>query len=196
MPLEIRTERLVLRSWRGEDAPELLPVLEANYARLSPWIPAHVATPVPIPELTERLTAFGANFSSSREWRYGIFAPDARTVLGEVALFPRAGTGRVPYPDADHIEIGYWLRADETGKGLITEAARAAIGVAKTLPTLTHVEIRCDARNVPSAAVPRRLGFSLARTVNSPAVVTTQPVNELQVWVFVLRDSGNVAPVE
>jgi hypothetical protein len=77
VPAQLRTDRLILRSWQVDDAVALLPILEKNYDFLSPWIPAHVATPVPLPQLAERLRAFAGKFNESREWRYGIFAPDA-----------------------------------------------------------------------------------------------------------------------
>ena len=77
VPAEVRTARLVLRPWRAEDAADLQPILEANHAHLAPWIPVRVSTPAPVPELTERLERFAADFAANREWRYGIFTPDA-----------------------------------------------------------------------------------------------------------------------
>ena len=158
----MRTARLLLRPWTATDAARLRPILEANLTHLGPWIPAHVATPVPVPELAERLAGFGEDFASGRAYRYALLTPDGTKVLGEVDLFPRAATGRVPLPDADHSELGYWLDAAVTGQGLATEAAGALVAIAETLPGMTHVEVRCDAANTASAAVPRRLGFHLA----------------------------------
>lgn len=186
VPVELRTARLLLRPWRAEDAPLLHPVLATNQAHLGPWIPARVAEPVPLPALAQRLAGFAADFAAAREWRYGLFAAGERSVLGEVGLYPRDAAGRVPYAAADHIEIGYWLRAEATGQGLATEAARAVLAVADRLPGLTRVEIRCDARNRPSAAVPRRLGFVLATTIRQPAVNSAEPPIELQLWSCVL----------
>ena len=96
VPAELRTERLLLRAWRAEDAHALLPVLQANFAYLSPWIPARIATPSPIPELGERLTAHAAEFMADKEWRYALLSPDASHIIGEVSLFPRNAAGRVP----------------------------------------------------------------------------------------------------
>ena len=151
---------MVLRPWRGDDAELLLPVLEANQTHLGPWIPRRVAEPVPIAELAERLSQFGVDFEEEREWRYALFTPDEATVLGDVGLYPRNAEGRVAFAGADRVEVGYWLRADMTGRGLATEAARAVLDVAAFLGVFGHVEIRCDARNAPSIAVPRRLGFA------------------------------------
>jgi RimJ/RimL family protein N-acetyltransferase len=184
-PVELRTERLVLRPWRDEDATALQPILHANLAHLGPWIPARVASSASIPELTERLAGFAADFAAGREWRYALFAPNEQELLGEVGLYPRSATARVAYTDADRAEIGYWLRADMTGQGLATEAARAMLSVAATLERLAHVEIRCDARNAPSAAVPRRLGFVLATTIIQPVVAPGAPPVQMQIWTSV-----------
>lgn len=186
VPAELRTERLTMRPWRAEDASALHPILVANWKHLGPWIPARVATPVPVPELEVRLAGFGDDFASGREFRYGLFAPDGREVLGEAGLYPRSATRRVPLADATCIELGYWLRADLTGRGLVTEASRALVALAETLPHLTHVEIRCDARNAPSAAIPKRLDFTLATTLIEPATLPDEEPVQLQVWTLPL----------
>jgi RimJ/RimL family protein N-acetyltransferase len=182
VPVEIRTERLVMRPWRAEDAEALHPILVSNWDHLGPWIPARVATPVPVPELAQRLAGFANDFASGRDFRYGLFARDGHDVLGEAGLYPRSAAGRVPLAEADCIELGYWLRADLTGRGLVTEASRALVDVAMTLPHLAHIEIRCDARNAPSAAIPRRLGFALTSTLVEPASVPDEDPVLLQVW--------------
>jgi len=185
VPVELRTERLLLRPWRAGDAARLRPVLVANESHLGPWIPARVAELVPLPELARRLAGFAADFLAAREWCYGLFTADERDLLGEVGLYPRDATERVPYAAADRVEIGYWLRADRTGQGLATEAARTVLAVAAELPGLTQAEIRCDARNAPSAAVPQRLGFRLATTIRQPAA-SAAPAIDLQLWTRAL----------
>lgn len=181
VPAELRTARLVLRPWRAEDAAALQPILQKNHAHLGPWIPVRVSTPAPIPELTERLAGFAADFAANREWRYGIFTPEGE-ILGEAGLYPRTEDTRVPYHDADRVELGYWLREDKTGRGLVTEAARALLTVAETLPGLSCIEIRCDERNAPSAAVPRRLGFVLADTIADVGIQPGERAVQLQIW--------------
>ncbi|MHB1312466.1 MAG: GNAT family N-acetyltransferase [Gemmatimonadaceae bacterium] len=178
IPASLRTERLFLRAWSAADAAVLQPVLAANVAHLGPWIPARVSTPLPVPELALRLAGYDADFTGGRAFRYALLTHDATQLLGEVDLFPRAATGRVPLAEADHVELGYWLDAAVTGRGLATEAAHALFAVAETLPGMTHVDIRCDVANGASAAVPKRLGFRLAAVEG-----------ELQVWRKELRDA-------
>ena len=182
VPEWVRTPRQLLRPWRAEDAAVLRPVLQANQTHLGDWIPRHVSEPAPLPQLATRLAGFGAAFAADQEWRYALFTPDGSAVLGEVSLFPRNAAGRVPFVAADRVEIGYWLRADRTGQGLATEAAEAVLVIAGALPSLGHAEIRCDARNGPSGAVPRRLGFVLAATEAQPGGVADKAAILLQVW--------------
>lgn len=161
MPIELQSDRLYFRRWQPEDAAQLLPILEANAEHLADWIPARVSTSVPLPELAQRLAGFADDFDAGRAWRFALFSPDRQQLLGEVDLFPRSAEGRVQVLSADRLEIGYWLRADATGMGYATEATQTMLSLANRLPGIKHVEIRCDPRNAPSAAVPRRLGFRL-----------------------------------
>ena len=170
VPAELRTARLVLRRWRPEDAPRLHAALAPSVAHLAPWIPWAVAEPSPVPELEQRLARFSASFDEAREWLWGIFTADGDAL------------GRVPFAAADRVEMGYWLHVDATGQGYATEAAAAVLAAARALPHVSHVEIRCDARNAPSAAIPRRLGFHHARTVDQASLRAGEPPVALMVW--------------
>lgn len=176
-PEVLRTPRLVLRRWRETDAAELLPILGANVGHLRGWIPTHVAEPVPYEQMVGRIERFVAAFDAGREWRYALFSADTPRLLGEVSLFPRVAAKRVPFDAADHIEIGYWLRADATGQGYATEATRAAMDLALSLPNISRLAIHCDELNTASAALPRRLGFRLATTIEEPSC-------RLQIWEY------------
>lgn len=193
VPSEFRTARLLIRRWQPSDAPALAPVLAANVDHLAPWIPWRVAEPLPAEPLAARLREFALAFDENREWRYGIFGAEDGRILGDVGLFPRGDKGRVAFDAADHVEMGYWLRTDATGRGFATEAARAALAVARSLPGMSRVIIRCDERNVPSAAIPRRLGFRLATTVPEAGVKPGESQVCLQVWEYPL-DSGAHRP--
>jgi RimJ/RimL family protein N-acetyltransferase len=183
-PDRFRTERLILRRWRIEDAPRLKAALDASVDHLQPWIPWTVAEPAPLPELQARLGRFVADFDAAREWLYGIFPPDEARVLGGIGLYPRAESGRVPHDAADRVEIGYWLCPDVTGRGYATEATRALLATAVVLRGMTRVEIRCDPRNGRSAAVPQRLGFRHTRTITEAPDTTDGKPNDTMVWEY------------
>jgi RimJ/RimL family protein N-acetyltransferase len=184
VPTEIHTPRFVLRPWRAGDAVQLQPVLVENWEHLSPWIPRRVADPATVVEVEQRLESFASDFANDLKWRYGMFSPDERAILGEIDLFPRDATDRVTYSAADRAEIGYWIRKDMAGQGLVTEGVEAIIGLARGLDRIARLEIRCDAANLASSAIPKRLGFLLERTVDEPASAAGHKGSELQIWIM------------
>jgi RimJ/RimL family protein N-acetyltransferase len=179
-PDEIRTERLLLRRWHPDDAAALQPLLEANAPRLRPWIPARIAEPAPLDQLTKRLTEFSAAFDAGREWRYAIVTLEGAQLLGELSVFPRGPSGRVQIDEADRLEIGYWMRADFTGRGLVTEATQAVMELAPRLGQLSRIAIHCDERNTDSSAIPRRLGFELVAHAEESSSKAGE--SRLQIW--------------
>lgn len=118
--------------------------------------------------LEHRLEQHAAKFEAGTEWVWGLFSPDGAEVLGGCGLYPRVG------PNA--VEVGYWLAAGQTGRGLATRAAAALTAVAFASPAIEHVEIRCERRNAASARIPERLGYALIDS----ASVGAPP--ELMVW--------------
>lgn len=57
------------------------------------------------------------------------------------------------------LELGYWLSADQQGKGIITKVVTAMIDHAFNDLGLNRVEIHCADGNLRSRAIPERLGF-------------------------------------
>jgi RimJ/RimL family protein N-acetyltransferase len=149
-----------MRPWTAGDAPLMRAALDASESHLRAWTPWVVDGRVPGLSLEERLARHATAFANGDEWVYGIFSPDGREVLGGCGLYARVGPGAV--------EIGYWLGATHTGRGLATAAARALALIAFESPDVERVEIRCDPANVASARVPERLGFSANPSERSP----------------------------
>src|SRR5690625_3726442 len=58
-------------------------------------------------------------------------------------------------------EIGYWVDSRQTGKGYITEAVQGLTDFAFQTLEANRVEIRCDAKNKKSRAIPESLSFPL-----------------------------------
>ncbi len=56
-------------------------------------------------------------------------------------------------------EIGYWISKEYEGKGIVTTSVRTLIDYAFNELHLHRVQIKCDATNLKSKAIPERLGF-------------------------------------
>jgi len=146
---------LVLRMLRVSDAPAVACAVRESLEHLRPWMPW--ADEASTDETFQRQRLRGAQRKAAvgEEWQYGLFAPD-ESVIGNFGLLARRPTGS--------IEIGYWVHAKEIGRGLATRASEALTNASLTLDGVSAVCIRCDELNSRSAAVPRRLGFTLVRT--------------------------------
>ena len=150
-PYRIETERLVVRCWEPRDAALLKEAVDASLDHLLPWMPWAQHEPQTLDEKVELLRRFRGEFDLGTNFVYGIFSPDESRVLGGTGLHARAGD--------DSFEIGYWLRASDTGRGLMTEAVAALTVVGFRWGGVDRIDIRADTANEPSLAVPRRLGY-------------------------------------
>jgi RimJ/RimL family protein N-acetyltransferase len=124
----------------------------------------------------QRLRAFRASFDTDRDFLYGIFARDGRRVLGGIGLHPRIGEGG--------LEIGYWIRSDFQGQGLVSEATAALVRVAFEVHAVRRVEIRCDPANTRSSAVPARLGFTHEATLRQNSLTSDGSPRDTMIWAL------------
>ena len=161
-----------LRRLIPDDARGLHEAVVASFAELHPWMP-WCTEPMELEDQREFVERSIAEWDRASAFNLGVFDAEGR-LGGTVSLMDRIGSGG--------LESGYWLRTDVTGRGLITAAVRALTEIALALPGVTHVEIHCDAANTRSAAVPRRLGFRLAREVPREAEAPAESGTE-QHWV-------------
>jgi ribosomal-protein-serine acetyltransferase len=68
-------------------------------------------------------------------------------------------------------EIGYWVRSDETSKGICTEAAGAILGQAFGSMGFHKVIMRIAVGNVASTRVAEKLGFTKEGTLREELLI-------------------------
>jgi RimJ/RimL family protein N-acetyltransferase len=146
-----------LRQFTIDDADALAQAVAESLDHLRPWMPWAADAESTDPHFQRGRLARLADLSArNEEWQYGLFMNDDSAVRGSFGLMTRRGPGT--------IEIGYFLHPAAVGRGYATRAAAALTEVGRRLRGVEHVLIFCDAANVRSAAIPRRLGFTLRRT--------------------------------
>lgn len=64
-------------------------------------------------------------------------------------------------------EIGYWLREEYQGQGLMTGAVRRLCRFAAEELGLRRIAIHCATGNAPSNRIPQRLGFKLVHVIEN-----------------------------
>jgi RimJ/RimL family protein N-acetyltransferase len=153
IPDELVGERVVVRRYRRGDGAALNEAVIESRENLIRWMPW--AKPIPSVEESEILVRrFAARFALHEDFPLGIWFKESGRYLG--------GTGmhRIDW-SARAIEIGYWMRVTEQGKGYTTEAAKLIRDFAFSGLAANRVMIQCSADNLPSAAVARKAGFKL-----------------------------------
>ena len=148
-PLE--TARLVLAPVEPGDAGALWAALDASRPELERWLPtAPFNTDV---DSTRRYASASAvDWDLGRAFRLAIRDRTTGVLLGVVGV-----EGFSPLQRS--VELGYWLRSDATGRGVVTEACRALIDWAFARLHVRRVVAASATDNHASLAVLRRLGF-------------------------------------
>lgn len=149
MGMLITTERLVLRRFRTDDVATF-----AGY-RSDPEVARYQSWDAPFPLL--RAETAVAHFMAADPDRAGWFqyaierAEDGR-LIGDVAV-------RL-HDNLMQAEIGFTLAGEHQRRGYATEAVRAVLDRLFREQRLHKVTGECDARNVASAGLLERLGFT------------------------------------
>jgi len=175
-PYRIVTPRTVIRCYQPEDAGALQAAITASVEHLKPWMPWAHAEPEELETRVQRLRGFRGRFDLDQDYVYAIFGYGEARLIGGTGLHPRVG------PDA--LEIGYWTHVDQVGKGYATEVAAALTRVAFEISEVRRVEIRCDPANLPSAAVPRKLGYLHEATLRGRSTTETGAPRDLMIWAM------------
>src|SRR5215210_8201597 len=152
-PESFETERLLIRSPLPGDGQELHAAVGESIEELTPWMPwPKEHRTVEDSEASARRARVA--FLQRSELRLHLYLKGTDTLVGSSGL--QGIDWEVP-----KFEIGYWCRTRFTGRGYISEAVRGITAFALETLETRRVEIRCDARNLPSARVAERVGFRL-----------------------------------
>ncbi|MDA1279851.1 MAG: GNAT family N-acetyltransferase [Chloroflexi bacterium] len=86
-----------------------------------------------------------------------------------------AGTAGFHVPNRDNgLEIGYWLREDLQGQGIMTKCVAALIDITIFQMGVHRVVIRAATSNAGSRGIPERLGFKHEGTLREAGFVNNQ----------------------
>lgn len=147
----IETPRLLLMPIEISDGDELWDAVEGSRWHLERWLPW-----VPFNSTREASSRYAeacvADWDGGRAVRFAIRERHTRELLGVVGLDSCVHLHR-------SCELGYWLRRDATGKGLMTEAASASVEFAFSRMSMHRIRCAAATDNFPSLRVIQRLGF-------------------------------------
>ncbi len=170
--IELADVGAALRRHSAADLDELYAAIEDSRDHVRPFMPWADQSR---DDLAGFLAGVVAGWDAGTSWEYLVVGAGDDAVLGGCGLLTRLGPGA--------LEIGYWLRPDATGRGIVTAAARALTDTALAVDGVSRVEIHCDEANVRSAAVARRLGYRLDR-IEDDAVTAPGDLGRSMIWVW------------
>lgn len=137
-----------LRPLRAEDAADIFASIDTQRRHLGRWLPFVAET---------------FRIEQTRQVVAGMLADADNPVFTLRA--GHAFAGLIGFKSADRtagsIEIGYWLREEMQGKGIMTAAVRKLCERAFGEMGMRRVFIRCGTGNLRSNRIPQRLGFAL-----------------------------------
>jgi ribosomal-protein-serine acetyltransferase len=149
VPRRIDTERLCLEATSSRHADDLWLAAQASSGELELWMPWAID-----PSFADTLAfTIGAQnaWDKGSGWNFTITSQSE--VIGSIGL--------------DHYEpmigschLGYWLRSDHSGRGLMTEAAASVIGLGFEHISLHRIELHAAVGNEPSGRIAEKLGFT------------------------------------
>ena len=142
---------MVVRCYDPADAPKLKEAVDSSIEHLKPWMPWAHDEPQTLDEKAELLRRFRGQFDLGQNYVYGLFSRDESELVGGSGFHLRVGD--------DAFEIGYWIRASQEGKGLVTESTAALTRVGFELCQVDRIEIHVEPENERSLRIPQKLGY-------------------------------------
>ncbi|MGC4089111.1 MAG: GNAT family protein [Polyangiaceae bacterium] len=147
----VETPRTSLTPIDVNDGPELWDAVEGSRWHLERWLPW-----VPFNSTRDASLRYGdacaMDWDAGRAVRFAIRDRKTSELYGVVGLDSCVHLHR-------SCELGYWLRREATGRGLMTEAARAALDFAFERMGVHRVRCAAATDNVASLRVIARLSF-------------------------------------
>ena len=148
--VELRTERMILRRYHPEDAPELYKEFgtDTEMYRYSGW------NPYATPEMAQdTVRGFIENYNDDHFYGWAMESDDV--LLGTI--------GAYDYKD-DRIEVGFSIARAYWGQGYATEALKAVLEYLTDHEGISCVTAWCASENTGSKRTLEKAGMSLVKT--------------------------------
>lgn len=159
---------------RSADGPAMAAATRANVTHLGRHIRWGTIEGTSLEFQQERCDQAESGWLDGSLFAWAMREQPGGPIIGGCGLHNRVGAGA--------LEIGYWLDAGHTGRGLITSAVRALTEVGLALPGVERLELHIDETNLPSSGVAQRSGYRLTETRDAEPW-GAEDSGCLQIWV-------------
>ncbi|OMD49567.1 GNAT family N-acetyltransferase [Paenibacillus borealis] len=177
IPESFESERLLIRAPHWGDGLAVNEAVKESIEELRPWMPW--ANKVPTVEESEAsIRRSRLEFLERTDLRLLLFRKETGELIGS------SGLHRIDW-QSRKFEIGYWVHSSFARQGYITEAVDAITKYAIQELQANRIEIRCDSRNVQSARIAERSGFTLEGTLRNDKCDVTGTLRHTMIFAKV-----------
>ena len=161
LPLNIESERLVLRTYTLADVPQLYRVINETRNHLIPWLPWCKSGYLDLESSTHEISTQVMELRDPKKLArviFGVFLKETGELIGGSGIHDIRR-------DTASCETGYWMAKSHTRKGYALEACRRTISWALTPQPqggmgLRRVRIYTSDHNIPSSSLIAKLGIT------------------------------------
>lgn len=180
LPDELRGVRVYLRPYAVGDGVVLQEAIEESRDQLRPWM-AWTDSRSTAQECEAYVRQALAKWLTQEDITIGMWDCSTNRYLGGIWLY---------YADrhVPAMAIGYWVRTSARGQGYVTEAVTLLCKLAFITFAAQRVSIQCDAANIRSANVARRLGFVHEATLRNHSRNTMGELTDQLVFALTRDD--------
>ncbi len=144
------TDQIELRLPKLAFAEELYDIIDRQRLHLRPWL-SWVDKTHSVDHIREFIRSTKSFNTGGQKLTTFIFKNNE--IAGSIALVKINKLHKIA-------EIGYWLREDFQGNGIITQSSQRLINYTFNTMEINRVEIRIARPNLKSLAIPKKLGFT------------------------------------
>ena len=154
------TRKLRLARSRPNHASDLMEALNESLTELKAYMPwAHFKNTVD--SQTARLGDLEQKWEANQDFTFSLFLPQNE---GKDRFVGCIGM-HLNCLSESGVEIGYWVRSSQAGKGLCTLATQLLIYSGFEYQKLSRIQITCDVGNIGSKRVIEKVGFPYEGTL-------------------------------
>ena len=179
-PERVSDGATTLRRISAADAPAIARAVRESLDHLAAWMPWAGAASATESFQRERLGPIAVAYDdNSATWEFAICERAATAEGGETETL--VGLCGITVRDDGRREIGYWVHIDHTRRGHASRAAAMLTQMWRERRSEARIEIRCDAANRASAAIPKQLGYQLEGVIDVKPEARSE-TGKLMVW--------------
>lgn len=179
IPEEFESERLLIRAPRVGDGKQLNEAIVESFDEFVRWLPWAKVCPS-VAESEEHCKKSREKFLAKEDMQLLLFDKSTGVLVGS------SGLHQIDW-NVPMFEIGYWCRTSQIGKGYIAEAVQRVSKFAFEVLKANRIEIRVDSKNIKSASIPQKLGYTLEGTLRHQCRDNLGNLSDTQIYSIISK---------